>query len=72
MINSSTVARVGVTGRGVLSGFSFDTLRAIIHVWAERSRGRADLSRLTDAELADIGLTRFDALQEARKPFWRP
>jgi uncharacterized protein YjiS (DUF1127 family) len=30
------------------------------------------LLTLGDRELRDIGLTRLDAWQEWRKPFWRP
>ncbi|NRG18057.1 DUF1127 domain-containing protein [Rhizobiales bacterium] len=31
---------------------------------------RRDLAKLTDEQLADIGLGRADAEAEARKPFW--
>lgn len=31
---------------------------------------RRDLAKLTDEQLADIGLGRGDAEAEARKPFW--
>jgi len=31
---------------------------------------RARLAQLDDAALSDIGLTRAQALQEARRPFW--
>jgi len=34
-------------------------------------RERVRLRELSDQELRDIGLSRYDALQEARKPFWR-
>jgi len=34
-------------------------------------RERAQLRALSDRELHDIGISRYDALQEARKPFWR-
>lgn len=39
--------------------------------WRERSRTRAQLARLDDRMLKDIGLSRSDAGLEARKPFWR-
>jgi uncharacterized protein YjiS (DUF1127 family) len=38
----------------------------------ERSRQRRALSRLSDALLRDIGLTRGEAARESAKPFWRP
>jgi uncharacterized protein YjiS (DUF1127 family) len=40
--------------------------------WRERRRSRQMLLTLGDRELRDIGLTRFDAWQEWKKPFWRP
>lgn len=33
-------------------------------------RQRRQLARLDDATLTDIGLTRQQALEEARRPFW--
>lgn len=42
-------------------------------LWRYRQvqRERAQLRALSDRELRDIGITRYDALCEARKPFWR-
>jgi len=45
----------------------FAAARAI-HV---RDRERRELLALDDRMLADIGLTRLDALAEAEKPFWK-
>jgi uncharacterized protein YjiS (DUF1127 family) len=39
--------------------------------WQERYRTRRDLMRLSDYQLKDIGLNRFDAEEEFQKPFWR-
>ena len=36
-----------------------------------RSRERQALARMSDRELRDIGVTRYEALQEANKPCWR-
>jgi len=36
----------------------------------ERQRQRRDLAQLSDASLADLGLSRAEALAEARRPFW--
>ena len=47
-------------------------LSSLLKLWCERSRERHQLALLTDRELHDLGLTRIDAQQEARKPFWRP
>ena len=34
-------------------------------------RERAQLRALSDRELRDIGISRYDAFHEARKPLWR-
>jgi len=39
--------------------------------WQERAQQRHALASLEDALLKDIGLSRADAMHEARKPFWR-
>ena len=46
----------------------FTTLRH----WRRRSRERAELARLDDRMLRDIGVTRCDVWREINKPFWRP
>ncbi|WP_372574252.1 DUF1127 domain-containing protein [Ruegeria jejuensis] len=43
--------------------------RALTHAWAVR-RDRQKLLRLDDAALKDIGITRSEALAEARRSFW--
>jgi uncharacterized protein YjiS (DUF1127 family) len=39
--------------------------------WRRRVRDRRALAAMSDRSLRDIGLTRYDADWEARKPFWR-
>lgn len=39
--------------------------------WDSRYRTRKALSKLTNAQLRDIGLERDVAYTEARRPFWR-
>jgi len=39
--------------------------------WHDRACQRRQLASLDDRMLRDIGVGRFDALQEAAKPFWR-
>ena len=34
------------------------------------ARSRRALSKLSDAALSDVGLTREEALEEASRPFW--
>jgi uncharacterized protein YjiS (DUF1127 family) len=45
-------------------------LRRIL-LWAQRSAERRCLAALSDAALKDMGISRYDALYETRKPFWR-
>ncbi|SOD96654.1 DUF1127 domain-containing protein [Caenispirillum bisanense] len=40
--------------------------------WTHRARARAELRRLSDRALSDIGLSRSHVEREAAKPFWRP
>ncbi len=39
--------------------------------WRRRAHGRAELARLDDRMLRDIGITRSDAEFLSNKPFWR-
>ena len=47
------------------------SLAGTIVIWLNRRQGRRDLSELDDRLLADVGISRQDALREAGKPFWR-
>lgn len=44
---------------------------AELREWHRRLRDRRELGAMSDRSLRDIGLTRYDAAWEARKPFWR-
>ena len=44
---------------------------ATLRKWRQRSRERAELARLDDRMLCDIGITRCDVWDEINKPFWR-
>ena len=46
-------------------------LAATLGLWRRRARSRQALSLLTDHELRDIGLCRYDARIESAKSFWR-
>jgi uncharacterized protein YjiS (DUF1127 family) len=59
--------------------FKYDRLRsrlerivAQLTEWKRRIEERRELMTLDDRMLHDIGLSRTDAEQEARKPFWKP
>ena len=54
---------------GVQAEQAVRRLIALVGTWRRRVRGRRELALIS---LRDIGLTRYDAFQEIRKPFWRP
>ena len=43
----------------------------VLGAWIERSRQRHALADLDDRLLKDAGISRFDAVHEIAKPFWR-
>ena len=47
--------------------------RIVSHLdrWLERMRQRRSLALMSDRDLKDIGINRYDALKEWEKPFWR-
>jgi uncharacterized protein YjiS (DUF1127 family) len=44
---------------------------ALFDTWRQRLCDRRALALMDERSLRDVGLTRYDALYEARKPFWR-
>ena len=59
-------ADASATLRGAIRG-AVSTLR----IWHQRARTRRQLLTLEDQLLADIGVSRADAVHEASKPFWQ-
>jgi uncharacterized protein YjiS (DUF1127 family) len=49
----------------------FVQLSAIFHIWRERQRQRRELTRWTERDLHDVGLSWSEVIHEAEKPFWR-
>ncbi|GAB2797701.1 hypothetical protein GCM10027040_25470 [Halomonas shantousis] len=48
-----------------------DSLLARLRLYRQRHCSRRQLLSLDVRQLKDIGLSRFDAEQEGRKPFWK-
>jgi uncharacterized protein YjiS (DUF1127 family) len=46
-------------------------IRARLSEWRQFRRSRAELAKLDERMLRDIGLTRADVWREINKPFWR-
>ncbi|MEM6492006.1 MAG: DUF1127 domain-containing protein [Pseudomonadota bacterium] len=53
---------------GAQDGFA--AIREQLSLWISVSRGRSQLARMDDRMLADIGVTREQAMVEAKRPFW--
>jgi len=45
--------------------------RSLADRWLRRIRERADMASMTEREMRDAGLTRYDVVRECSKPFWR-
>ena len=60
------------TGTAVTATVLLTGVRRVVAAWSLRRRSRADLARLTPAQLRDIGLDRLSAEDEAQRPFWQP
>jgi uncharacterized protein YjiS (DUF1127 family) len=46
--------------------------RSVLAQWRQRRQERNQLARMSDRELADIGVTRVEQWRECEKPVWRP
>jgi len=49
----------------------FERIVKTTHDWKVRREARSALSHMDERMLRDIGLDRFRASQESRKPFWK-
>jgi uncharacterized protein YjiS (DUF1127 family) len=50
---------------------SFARWRGALQLWRRRERERAELARMSEAELHDIGVTSAERWAEIHKPRWR-
>lgn len=65
IVMTARVAPVAARHTSRLTGF-----RKLVRSWIEVSKQRRALAAMSDHQLKDIGLTRFDAETEAARPFW--
>ena len=65
-------AHIGFPGTRVLSRAlaKIRGIGATVSLWRSRQQERRDLMKLDDHFLRDIGITRSQAVEEAKKPFW--
>ena len=56
--------------RGMLEA-TIVAARLHLAVWRDRARYRGALARMSERELADIGVSWSQIAEEASKPFWR-
>ena len=50
----------------------WSNLQTVFTEWRHRIWFRYNLERLTERDLADMGITRTDAFNETKKSFWGP
>ena len=43
----------------------------LVRVWQQRARTRRQLAALDDRQLADVGISHSERMDELSKPFWR-
>jgi uncharacterized protein YjiS (DUF1127 family) len=66
----STISMLHWT-RHAACGRSYRDFVALLREWRRRQQSRRELAGLCERALRDIRLSRYDALREANKPFWR-
>jgi uncharacterized protein YjiS (DUF1127 family) len=70
MFQSKPLGLLAMSARGFLRSLGVAVVDVLL-VWIERSRSRRQILKLDARMLEDIGVSRTDAVREARKPFWR-
>lgn len=54
-----------------MSYLSIEKTKSTFRLYSQRARQRRQLLELSEHALEDIGVTRAEAMAEARKPFWK-
>ena len=49
----------------------FARIGETLHIWRQRYEQRRELSKWSDRDLHDIGMSSSDVIFETSKPFWR-
>jgi uncharacterized protein YjiS (DUF1127 family) len=64
--------RMSTAGRSTSISFTDALAQATAQIkrWRQLSSDRAELARLSDDCLRDIGLSRCDVIRESARPFW--
>lgn len=78
-MNAYDTCKQAASPLGVYSNFKlldiseklYTSIKIGLRCWYRNWRTRKQLLALSSQDLKDIGITRVDALQEAKKPFWR-
>ena len=73
MTRTRTISALAYLQSRPLTPFASVLLQIVVVCvsWSERRRTRIALADLDDHKLDDEGLTRGEALEEARRPFWQ-
>jgi len=64
-------ARVQIEAVSTVRNSNVSVLKRSLKHWWQNYRSRRQLEMLSHYELKDIGVSRAEALEEAKKPFWR-
>ncbi len=68
-VTTDSFLEVAVARRATASPLS--GILGTLRLWRQRSIERAMLARMTQRDIADMGMTEADVLYEMDKPFWR-
>ncbi|MBR0672542.1 DUF1127 domain-containing protein [Neoroseomonas soli] len=60
-----------VAGHALRAAARPDLWRNIADRWLNRIRDRAAMATMTERDMRDAGLNRYDVARECSKPFWR-
>lgn len=73
MTNRSGNTNCAAASRAAASGLgrSFRSILNRLARWRERYEQRTHLASMNERMLKDVGISRADAVREARKPFWQ-